>query len=48
MGDVREKLGVDQELAENSPYPEVRAAVPNTDDPSVPCVCFRPSGIANI
>ena len=38
MGDVNEKLGVDQELAENSPYPEVRAAVPNTDDPSMPCV----------
>ena len=23
---------------ENSPYPEVRAAVPNTDDPDLPCV----------
>jgi hypothetical protein len=23
---------------ENSPYPEVRAAVPNTDDPNIQCV----------
>jgi len=47
MGDVNEKLGVDQELAENSPYPEVRAAVPNTDDPTVPCVCDIPSVIVD-
>ena len=38
-GDVNEKIGIDMELSEDSPYPEVRAAVPNTDDPSIPCVC---------
>jgi hypothetical protein len=38
MGDVSEKIAIDQELAEDSPYPEVRAAVSNTDDPSMPCV----------
>jgi hypothetical protein len=25
-------------VEENSPYPEVRAAVPNTDNPDLPCV----------
>jgi len=38
QGDLIEKMGVDQELMENSPYPEVRAAVPPTDDPEIPCV----------
>jgi hypothetical protein len=37
-GDINEKIGIDMELSEDSPYPEVRAAVPNTDDPSIPCV----------
>jgi OPT oligopeptide transporter protein len=37
-GDSNEKIGIDMELADDSPYPEVRAAVPNTDDPTVPCV----------
>lgn len=37
-GDADEKIDIDMKLAEDSPYPEVRAAVPNTDDPSIPCV----------
>lgn len=26
---------------EDSPYPEVRASVSNTDDPEMPCLTFR-------
>jgi hypothetical protein len=37
-GDVSEKIAVDMDLTENSPYPEVRAAVSNVDDPNIPCV----------
>lgn len=39
-GAADEKIVVDQELAEDSPYPEVRAAVAPTDDPDMPCVCL--------
>ncbi|KIO18573.1 hypothetical protein M407DRAFT_55885, partial [Tulasnella calospora MUT 4182] len=28
-------------LEEDSPYPEVRASVSNTDDPEMPCLTFR-------
>ena len=28
-------------LRDNSPYPEVRAVVPNTDDPTLPCSTIR-------
>jgi len=38
QGAVAEKIGIDMELNENSPYPEVRAAVPNKDDPTESCV----------
>ncbi|KAF7792199.1 hypothetical protein EIP86_003232 [Pleurotus ostreatoroseus] len=35
-------LGEDAEyLEDDSPYPEVRAAVANTDDPDMPCATFR-------
>jgi hypothetical protein len=37
-GNMIEKVAADAELAEDSLYPEVRAAVPNTDDPAIPCV----------
>ena len=37
-GDAREKIKIDNELEGNSPYPEVRAAVPPTDDPTIPTV----------
>jgi len=37
-GDSKEKIGAGMELPEDSPYPEVRAAVSNTDDPSIQCV----------
>jgi hypothetical protein len=47
-GDVNEKIGIDMELADDSPYPEVRAAVPNTDDPTVPCVNHRAIMTANL
>ncbi|KAG8961167.1 hypothetical protein FRC05_006279 [Tulasnella sp. 425] len=30
-----------QDLEEDSPYPEVRASVSNTDDPDMPCLTFR-------
>ena len=36
--DVIEELELEMELAEDSPYPEVRSAVPNTDDPTMECV----------
>ncbi|KAG8992951.1 hypothetical protein FRB90_000827 [Tulasnella sp. 427] len=29
------------DIEEDSPYPEVRASVSNTDDPDMPCVTFR-------
>jgi hypothetical protein len=28
-------------VEDDSPYPEVRSAVANTDDPSIPCNSFR-------
>ncbi|CCO31525.1 oligopeptide transporter [Rhizoctonia solani AG-1 IB] len=34
----RDHLG---ELEEDSPYPEVRSAVANTDDPDMPCNTLR-------
>jgi hypothetical protein len=37
-GDVSDKMAVDMDLSEDSPYPEVRAAVSNVDDPNIPCV----------
>ncbi|KIO28856.1 hypothetical protein M407DRAFT_21935 [Tulasnella calospora MUT 4182] len=30
-----------EDLEEDSPYPEVRASVSNTDDPEMPCLTFR-------
>lgn len=30
-----------EDLEEDSPYPEVRASVSNTDDPDMPCLTFR-------
>lgn len=30
-----------ENLEEDSPYPEVRASVSNTDDPDMPCLTFR-------
>lgn len=34
----REHLG---DVEDDSPYPEVRSAVANTDDPEMPCSTFR-------
>jgi hypothetical protein len=39
--DVDAELTIERELEENSPYPEVVAAVPNTDDPSIPANTLR-------
>lgn len=37
------KSGLDSpaHLEDDSPYPEVRSAVPNTDDPDMPCNTIR-------
>jgi hypothetical protein len=39
--DVEAELSIEAELEENSPYPEVVAAVPNTDDTSLPANTVR-------
>lgn len=38
---VEDELAANDVEAENSPVEEVRAAVPNTDDPDMPCSTFR-------
>lgn len=38
---VEDELASNDVEAENSPIEEVRAAVPNTDDPDMPCSTFR-------
>lgn len=40
-GDVEAEISLDQGLGENSPYPEVASAVPNTDDETLPCNTIR-------
>ncbi|KAF4541792.1 putative small oligopeptide opt family protein [Lasiodiplodia theobromae] len=40
-GDVEAEISLDQGLGENSPYPEVASAVPNTDDHTLPCNTIR-------
>jgi hypothetical protein len=39
--DLEKELKYEQDLGENSPYPEVRAAVDNTDDISMPANTLR-------
>ena len=39
--DVEAELSIESDLTENSPYPEVVAAVPNTDDVSLPANTVR-------
>lgn len=40
-GDYKAEVTLEEELEEDSPYPEVRAAVSNVDDPSMPVMTFR-------
>lgn len=41
QGDYKAEAQIEEELEEDSPYPEVRAAVSNVDDPSMPVMTFR-------
>ncbi|PWN47460.1 small oligopeptide transporter [Violaceomyces palustris] len=40
-GDYKAEVKLEEELEEDSPYPEVRAAVSNVDDPTMPVMTFR-------
>ncbi|PWN48303.1 small oligopeptide transporter [Violaceomyces palustris] len=40
-GDYKAEVKLEEELEEDSPYAEVRAAVSNIDDPSMPAMTFR-------
>lgn len=40
-GDEEAEINLEQELEDNSPYPEVASAVPNTDDDTLPCNTVR-------
>ncbi|TKY88670.1 hypothetical protein EX895_002301 [Sporisorium graminicola] len=41
QGDYKAEAQIEEDLEEDSPYPEVRAAVSNVDDPSMPVMTFR-------
>ena len=41
QGDYKAEAQIEEELEEDSPYPEVRAAVSNIDDPTMPVMTFR-------
>ncbi|KAJ1022373.1 hypothetical protein NDA13_005282 [Ustilago tritici] len=41
QGDYKAEAQIEDDLEEDSPYPEVRAAVSNVDDPSMPVMTFR-------
>ncbi|KAJ1019626.1 hypothetical protein NDA18_006103 [Ustilago nuda] len=41
QGDYKAETQIEDDLEEDSPYPEVRAAVSNVDDPSMPVMTFR-------
>ncbi len=41
QGDYKAEAQIEEELEEDSPYPEVRAAVSNVDDPTMPVMTFR-------
>ncbi|SNX83934.1 probable isp4 - oligopeptide transporter [Melanopsichium pennsylvanicum] len=41
QGDYKAEYQIEEELEEDSPYPEVRAAVSNVDDPTMPVMTFR-------
>lgn len=40
-GDVKQEVHLTQLMEEDSPYPEVRAAISNVDDPDMPVFTFR-------